>query len=123
VAPSRRDSPARSRRLLVALAVLLVVVAGACTGQDDAGPVPATTTSVNPGWRGTDLLWDVASGPAGFVAVGDAGVIVASGDGIAWNRVRTPSQPGAGVNGSPTSWYWGHDPQLGPTPPQARRRS
>jgi len=70
-----------------------VVIAIAGCGKDVAGSVAppdsqalVTRGSLPPvgGWAGTDLLWDIAASPRGFVAVGNSGVILQSVDGSEW---------------------------------------
>ncbi len=70
---------------------VLIAVAGC--GKDVVGSVSSPDSqalavggSLPPvsGWAGTDLLWDVAASPQGFVAVGNSGVVLQSSDGSEW---------------------------------------
>ena len=74
-------------------AVTIILVVGCSTtsaptsAPAGTGPVVAAGTAVAGSyWDGTDLLWDVAADPNGFVAVGNSGVIVTSPEGSSWAR-------------------------------------
>src|ERR1039458_9276578 len=66
-------------RCIVAL-VLLPVLAGCAIATNTQQRTPSGV-SASASWRGTDLLWDAISGPTGFTAVGNSGVVVTSPNG------------------------------------------